>query len=93
MARMVAAAETRPARSRKARSAAIGLAMDQREREVAAEDGAAFAREPVAEARRERVDAGDRHHAERDAGDEHVEAAQPAAQVAQRKAQRDREAG
>ena len=30
---------------------------------------------PVREARRDRADAGDRHHAERDAGDEHVEAA------------------
>ena len=37
---------------------------------------------------RNRADAGHRHHAERDAGDEHGEAAQAAAQFAQREAQR-----
>ena len=65
-----------------------GLALDQREREIAAEDDLALARQPVGEAGRQRADAGDRHAAERDAGDEHVEAAQAAAQFAQRKAQR-----
>ncbi len=91
IARIVAVVETRPARVEERALRRIGFAVDEREGEVAAEDGAAFAREPVAEARRERVDAGDRHHAERDAGDEHVEAAQSAAQVPQREAQRDRE--
>ena len=69
----------------------VGFTLAQRERKVSAEDGAAFAREPVGKTRRERIDAGDRHHAERDAGNEHVEAAQSAAQIAQREAQRQRE--
>ena len=64
-----------------------GLALDQRERQVAAEDDLALARQAVGEARRQRADAGDRHAAERDAGDEHVEAAQAAAHLAQREAQ------
>ena len=66
--------------------------MDQRERQVAAENDAALARETVGQAGRDRADAGDRHHAERDAGDEHVEAAQAAAQFAQREAQRQTQA-
>jgi hypothetical protein len=61
----------------------LGFALDQRERHVAAEQGAALARQAVAEAGGDRADAGDRHHAERDAGDENVEAAQAAAQFAQ----------
>ena len=47
--------------------------------DVAAEQRAALARQAFAEAGRDRADAGDRHHAERDAGDENVEAAQAAA--------------
>ena len=64
----------------------LGLALDQREGEIAAEDRLALLRQPVGQARRERADAGDRHHAERDAGDEDVEAGEPAAQFAQGKA-------
>ena len=62
--------------------------MNQRERHIAAENGAAFARKPAGEAFRQRTDTGDRHHAERDAENQHVEAAQAAAQFAHRKAQR-----
>ena len=81
------------ARAQEGEFLAAGLALDQRERDVAAEQRAALAREAVAEARRDRADAGDRHDAERDAGDEDAEAAQPAAQFAQREAQRQRDAG
>src|SRR5262249_16172993 len=69
----------------------LGLALEQDEGDVAAEQVAALARHAVAEARRDRADAGDRHHAERDAGDEHIEAAQAAAQLAQRVAQAERD--
>jgi hypothetical protein len=65
------------------------LAQAEREGEIAAQDHAAFARQPVGEPRRHRADAGDRHHAEPDAGDEHIEAAQSAAQLAQGEAQRE----
>ena len=90
MARSVAATDTSPRERRKAIFVRLGFALDQRERDIAAEQGAALARQPVAEACRDRADAGNRHHAERDAGDEHVEAAQAAAQFAQRVAQRER---
>src|SRR5690606_14689119 len=63
-----------------------GLALEQRKRKVAADQRAAFARQPVAKAGGDRADAGDRHHPERDAGDEHGEPAQTPAQVAQREA-------
>src|SRR5262249_2395292 len=59
-------------------------ALDQHEGEIAAEDDAPLARKPVDQAPRERADAGDRGHAERDAGDEHAEPAHAAAQIAQR---------
>src|SRR5262249_23519397 len=49
------------------------LALAEAEREVAAQDGAALARESLVEARGKRADAGDRHYAEGDAADEHVE--------------------
>src|SRR6185312_3403311 len=65
----------------------LGFALEQQERDVAAEQSAAFARHAFAEARRDRADAGNRHHPKRDAGDEDVEAAQAAAQLAQRIAQ------
>ena len=65
------------------------LALDQREGEIAAQYRAALAREPVDQALGERADARDRRHAERDAGDEHPEAAHAAAQFAQREAQRE----
>ena len=44
--------------------------------------------DPVGEARRHRTDPGNGHEAERNAGDEHVEAAGACAQFAQREAQR-----
>ena len=88
IARSVAAAETWPRRVEERAFCGVGLAMDQRERQIAAEDDAAFAREPIGEAARERADAGDRHHAERDAGDEDAKAVQAAAQFAEREAQR-----
>ena len=90
MPRNVAATDTSPRERRKRDLVGLGLALDQRERDVAAEQGAALARQSLAEARRDRADAGNRHHAERDAGDENIEAAQPAAQFAQRVAQRKR---
>jgi hypothetical protein len=62
----------------------LGFALDQRERHIAAEQRAALARQTFAEAGCDRADAGNRHHAERDAGDENVKAAQAAAQFAQR---------
>ena len=57
----------------------VSFVLFQREGDVAAEQRAALAGETVGEARRHRADAGDRHHAERDTGDEDVEAAQPPA--------------
>ena len=65
------------------------LAMTEAEGQVAAQDHAARAREPVGQARRHRADAGDRHDAERDAGDEHIEAAHAGAQFAQGEAERE----
>ena len=58
------------------------VAQAEREGDVAAENDAAFAREPVRQPRRDRVDAGNGHDSERDAADEHVEAAQAPAQFA-----------
>ena len=66
-----------------------GFALDQAEGQVAAENDAALARQSVGQARGQRADAGDRHGAERDAGDEDVEAAQARAHFAQREAQRE----
>ena len=80
------------ARAQKGDFVRLGFALDQGERDVAAEQRAALARQSLAEAGGDRADAGDRHHAERDAGDEDVEAAQAAAQFAQGKAQRQRRA-
>ncbi len=66
----------------------IGLAMKQRERHIAAENGAALARKSAGKAFRKRADTGDRHHAEPDAENQHIKAAQAAAQFAHGKAQR-----
>jgi hypothetical protein len=74
------------------KSFSAGLALDQAEGDVAAENDAAFTRQPVLQASRHRADAGDGHDAERDAGDEHVEAAQPASHLAQGEAQRQQHA-
>ena len=65
----------------------VRLPRDQREGEVAAEDDAALPRQAVGKTGGKRADAGDGHGAERDAGDEHVEAAQARAHLAQREAQ------
>src|SRR5262249_62372212 len=51
---------------------------------------AASRRQPPGRPGRDRADARDRHHTERDAGDEYVEAAQPAAQLTQRVTQAER---
>jgi hypothetical protein len=56
-----------------------GLAVDEREGQIAAQDDAAVAGEPIGETSRERADAGDRHHAERDAGNEDAKAVQATA--------------
>ena len=64
------------------------FAMTEIERQVATKNHAALARNPVGEARRHRTDSGNGHDAERDAGDEHVEAARAGAQFAQGEAQR-----
>ena len=63
------------------------FALNQREREISAENDAAFARKAISEARRHRSHAGYRHAAERDAEDKHVKAIQAAAQFAHCKAQ------
>ena len=63
------------------------LALAEDEGGIAAEDLAARAREPIAEACRHRGDAGDRHDAERDAGDEHIEPAHAGTQFPQSEAQ------
>ena len=60
-------------------------ARDQRKGEIAAEDDLALPRQTGSEARRHRADAGNGHAAERDADDEHVEAAQPPPQFPQAK--------
>ena len=65
----------------------IGLAVDQQERKIAAENDAALPLDSIGEAARERADAGDRHDAERDAGDENAKAVQAAAKFAEREAQ------
>src|SRR5262249_19770048 len=72
------------ARAQEGDVAGLGLALDHGEGDVAAEQRAALAGETVAKARSDGADTGDRHHAERDAGDEDIEAAQAAAQFAQR---------
>src|SRR6185437_8118357 len=68
----------------------FGFALHQGEGRVAAEQGTAFARQSLAEAGCDRTDAGNRHHAKRDAGNEYVKAAQAPAQLAQCEAQRKR---
>ena len=88
IARSVAATDSCSAGAQKRHFIRLGFALDQGEGDIAAKQRAAFARQSLAEAGRDRADAGDRHHAERDAGDEDVEAAQAPAQFAQRKAQR-----
>ena len=64
------------------------LALDERKGEIAAQDRAAFARQALGQAFRKRSDARDRHHAQRDAGDENKKPAQTGTQFAQRKFKR-----
>ena len=66
----------------------IGFAQTESERQVAAEDDAAFAFEPLGEPGCERAHSGHRHDAKRDAGDKHVESAQAGPQFACSEAQR-----
>ena len=80
----------RPAGAQKRDLIGLGFALDQGEGDIAAKQRAAFARQSFAEAGCDGAYARDRHHAERDAGDEDVEAAQAPAQFAKRKPQRKR---
>ena len=68
------------------------LAVDQRERGIAAEDRSALARQSVAEPLRDGADARDRGHAESEAGDEDAKARQSAAHFPPRKLQRQQDA-
>ena len=70
--------------------AVVRFTLDQRKGEVAAEDHAAGAGQAVGQALRNRADPGNRHDAERDAGDKDAEAAQSAAQLAPGETQRER---
>ena len=63
-----------------------GLPLDQRKGEVAAEDHTAGAADAVVQASRDGADAGDRHDAKRNTGDENAEAVHAAAQIAPNKA-------
>jgi hypothetical protein len=60
----------------------IGLALNEREGEVAAKYHAAGFADALGEAGGNRTNPGDRQDAERDAGNENAEAAQTAAQLA-----------
>jgi hypothetical protein len=59
-----------------------GLSLDQRERKIAAENDAAFARKAVGKACRQGTDSGDRHAAQCDANDENVKSVQATANFA-----------
>jgi hypothetical protein len=61
---------------------AVGLALNEREGEVAAKDHAAGFADPFGEACSDRTDSGNRQDAKRNASDEHAKAAQTAAQIA-----------
>src|SRR5215475_8199286 len=69
------------------------LALNQRESQISAENDATFTRKAIGEARRHRSHAGNRHAAEGNAEDKHIEAVQAAAQFAQCKAQGQQTAG
>ena len=86
MARMVAISPTRPWRHSHSRSSPSARTMRPRQRHVAAEKGLALALEARPQRVGERADAGDHRHAQRDAGDEHVEAREAVALLAQRQA-------
>src|SRR5262245_7370497 len=60
----------------------IGLALNEREGEVAAKKHAAGFADALGEAGGDRTDAGDRQDAERDAGNENAKTTQAAAQIA-----------
>src|SRR5262249_11725806 len=61
--------------------------MDQGKCDVAADDHAPLPRQPLGKALRNRADAGDRHGAQRDTGDENIKPADATTQLAQGKFQ------
>ena len=69
------------------------LAVDQAVGDVAAQDPPPLAPEPAGERGGDRGDAADRRDAERDAGDEHPESGEPAAQFAQGESEGERQPG
>jgi len=71
----------------------IRPAMDQFDLEIAADQCLTLAGNTFGHAARYRANRGDRRHAEDDAGEEHAEAAQAAAKLAQGKADGDEKAG
>ena len=75
-----------PCAARKARSS-VRLALGEIEGEVAAKDRAPLPREAVFQRQRDRAYACDRGDADGDAGEENAEAAEAAAQIAQRQTQ------
>ena len=87
MLRIVATTATSPWAERNACSAGDASRWISENDSSRAEDFAALPGKSVGEAVRERADRGDRQHAERDAGEEDVEAAQSATQLAQREPQ------
>ena len=68
-----------------------GLAMNDGERHVGAQNLSAFTGQTLGQRARDRRDAGDRRHAERDAGEEDAEPFEAAAQLARREPQEQRE--
>ena len=67
------------------------LALEQRHRDIAAEDGAAFVGEALGHAAGDRADPGDGGDAEDDAGEEDAEAGEAAAELAEGEAEGERE--
>ena len=88
MARKVAATETSPRARRKASSSGVASRWISENATSPPSSVRPSRARPSLRLAGDRADAGDRHHAERDAGDEHVEAAQAAAHFAQRVTQR-----
>ena len=70
---------------------ALGRTVRTRQGDVAAEQGLALALEARAQRIGQRADAGDDRNAQRDAGDEDVEALEPVALLAQRQAEHQRQ--
>ena len=87
MTRSAAATETWPRARRKASSSGLASRWISENATSPPSNVRPSRVKPSLRLRRDRADAGNRHHAERDAGDEDVKAAQAAAQFAQRIAQ------